>query len=252
MSKSFSARLLAALDKHPIPAPIKREIHNDVCGVNASNPHSVAWDVLYHDVQKYLSSLRSNKDKVRPDLRRAWQSYYDTISVLPALIRDADQTQPLVPPRDRWQGWIDTETRKRHCLEFELVYTAKPTNGRRIVPFAPDSLRRDSFERIDRCRTALLAARSAWNTQGTPKHPKADTHLGAVILAATFQAERALRSYEAGLKSYMIHPYDTPAKANWQHYCEASTREKVRRLTANPGDMFFEFNPYRPYYFVPT
>lgn len=248
MSLSLSTRLLKALDRPEIPKHIQREVHNTVCGISAKDPNELAWKVLYADIQKHLATMRSNKHRIRADLAAVWQDYYDTLSTLPALIRKSDWSVPLPPEFTHWQGWVPIDERKKHCHAFEMAYTANPTRGCRIVPFAPQSLIRDTNENIKRCRTALRSARTAWNTSGTPTKPRSDTHLGAVILAATYQAEREIKRYVKALRERTLHPYETPAKANWQHYCDADTRAKVRRLSANPADVYFDFAPYLPYY----
>lgn len=251
MSKSFSARLLAALDRRDIPPHVRREVHNQVCGPNAEDPPALAWDTLYSDVLHYLRNLRSNKSKVRSELRSAWQSYYDVVSTIPPRIRAADKSQPPSKELSQWQGWIPAEERARHIAAFAVVYDAHPNmshNGLRTVPFAPNALRAENLERVRRCETAIAAAREAWNTSGTPTHPRSDTHIGAVILAAARQAELALKRYKQRLLRHEAHPYEEPAKANWQHYCDAETRAKVRRLSVNPADVYFDFAPYAAFY----
>lgn len=251
MSKSFSSRLLVALNRRDIPPHVRREIHNQVCGPSAEDPPAMAWDALYSEVAHHLRNLRSNKAKVRPQLMPAWQDYYDAVATIPPRIRAADKTH--MPTPKAWQGWIPAEERARHIAAFATVYDAYPNlspNGLRTVPFAPNALRAENLERVRRCEEAIAATRAAWNTHapGTPSHPRSNTHLGAVILAAARQAEIGLTRYKRKLLRHEVHPYEEPAKTNWQHYCDADTREKVRRLYANPADVYFDFAPYAAFY----
>ena len=249
MSKSFSSRLLAALNRREIPPHLRREIHNQVCGPSAEDPPAMAWDALYDTVLVHLRNLRSNKAKVPRPMTVVWQAYYDTVASIPALIRAADKTNVPTKELSQWQGWIPAEVRARHIAAFDHAYAAAP--GLRTVPFAPAKYRAENFERIRRCTAAIATARETWNTSGTPTHPRSDIHLGAVILAAARQAELSLTRYKRKLTRHEVHPYDAPAKVNWQHYCDADTREKVRRLSTNPADVYFDFTPFLQYY-VPT
>lgn len=248
MTISISKRLTRALDRPEIPAHVQREVHNAVCGPDAKDPPEMAYAVIRAALQGHLKVLRSNKATVRSDLRAVWQEYYDCISGIPAQIKAADRTSPLPRELSQWQGWVPKEERQKHYDAFDRVYDARPAQGSKIVPFAPLAYRQENLERLRRCAAALVSSVQAWNTAGTPDHPRSHLRLGAVVLAAARQAEMAMAKYRKALTWGTVHPYETPAKSQWQHYCDQETRERVRRLTANPGDLYFDFAPYEAFF----
>jgi hypothetical protein len=117
-----------------------------------------------------------------------------------------------------------------------------------MIPFAPREYQQANAERLRRSFVALKSTRDAWNTRGTPDHARSHLHLGAVILAACRQAEIQMVRYEKQLKARAVHPFEEPAKVKWQDYCEPETRAKVRRLTENPSDIYFDFTPYEAFF----
>ena len=58
------------------------------------------------------------------------------------------------------------------------------------------------------------------------------------MLCACRMAERAIAQYRKDLASGEAHPYENPAKVNWQHYCTAALRARVRAaMNGEPIDM---------------
>jgi hypothetical protein len=61
----------------------------------------------------------------------------------------------------------------------------------------------------------------------------------ALILCACRQAELAITAYRKALVTGEAHPYENPAKVNWQHYCTPAMRARVRAALKNEGETIF-------------
>jgi hypothetical protein len=248
MAKSLSARLIAALDRPEIPKHVQREVHNAVCGPSAEDPPSYAWDTLNSSIMHYVRLLRSNKNRLHENVRPAVDAYRDLVIHVSTKIREADKSKPLPAHLTRWQEWVPQDVRRQHIEAVAAAYETLPEHrGPRVVPFAPAALRTASMQRLETLLKTTLSVREAWADAGSADDPKSTTYLGAVLIQATIQAERAIKRLRKRLRMHQLHPYEEPIKTNWHHYCEPETRAHVRALNAAPANVCFDFQPYKPY-----
>lgn len=233
--KSFPDRLRAALDRRDIPKYIALQVYNQVCGPSAEDPPSVAWKALRAELQAHILSLRGNKARAHPALRALREEYYDTLVKVNKAVRDYPLHVPIPSGRERWQEWVPKEKRESLSRRMHDAYTTHGVRGNRIVPFAPAKYRAQNLERLARCEAALARERSENDPLETGR---GDTPLKALLLCACRQAERAMTAYRKNLQSGEAHPYETPAKVGWQHYCTRDMRARVAAaLRGEPIDM---------------
>ena len=244
MTKSLSARVLVALDQPEIPQHVRVRVHNLICGPNAADPPSVAWQVLIMEVQHLMRVMSSNKLAVRYHVKEAWHEYYDTISALPAVMREArDRGEELTRDKQDWQAWVPKEQRLALELEFESIYAQYPVRGGKIVPFAPLAYRHKNKQRVENCKTAIASLRRSWHVHARG----ANTWQGAVILTGCEQAMSQIIKYEGRLKRG-AHPYEDKAKVFWQNYCDTDVATLLRTLNRDPSFNAFDKKKYEFFY----
>jgi hypothetical protein len=230
MTISLEARVLAALDRRDIPPLARREIYNAICGPSSQTPFKVAWEALLAPLQAHIVGLQSNLSHSSSNLRAARIEYMSLIKKAREDIRAANHNLPIPQDKARWQEWIPQATRLRVIATFQHLYAVHSTRGRKLIPFAPQTYVLDNLERIRRAKAAIEAERrGAESVRGT------QPLLCALMLCACRMAERALRDYEEGLDDGTLHPYETPAKVNWRHYCTHAMRARVKDGLADPS-----------------
>ena len=227
--KSFPDRLLAALDRRDIPKYVQVQVYNQVCGPDAENPPSVAWKALRAEVQAHIDSMRGNKGKAHPAMAGLRAEYYDAVVTINKAIRTYPTYVPIPKGKERWQEWVPKEQRESLSARFRTAYAKLGLRGNRIVPFAPTKYRNENLERLRRCEAAVALHRAQYDPL---EKGKGDTPLKALMLCACRQAELALRQYKLALNAGEAHPYETPAKVHWQHYCTPAMRARVREALA--------------------
>lgn len=223
--KSFPDRLLAALDRRDIPRYIQVQVYNQVCGPDADNPPSVAWKALRTEVQAHIASMRGNKGRVHPAMAGLRTEYYDVVVSINKEIRAYPTYVPIPEGRTRWQEWVPKEQRDSLSARMRTEYIKQGLRGNHIVPFAPTKYRAENLERLRRCEVAIAAERAANDPMETGR---GDTPMKALLLCACRQAELAIVAYRNALHIGEAHPYETPTKVNWQHYCTPAIRARVR------------------------
>ncbi len=233
MTKAFSDRVLLALDRRDIPPHVRRSVISAVLGPGAKNntPPHLAWDNMRAPLQAHILSLRGNKYRVHAKLADLHKMYYARLLKANADILSESHSIPLPRDLSHWQAWIPEDERAEFVRAFQDAYAiAGRVRGNSFVPFAPLALRQETKERIKRLRKGIASAREV-----IPRGKDGRTKLliNALTLLACRQAELAVDKYEKALASGELHPYEAPAKVNWQHYCTAETRERVRNYYAN-------------------
>jgi hypothetical protein len=234
--RSFSDRLRAALDRRDIPRYIQVQVFNTVCGPEADNPPKVAWKALQAEVQAHIVSLRGNKAKVHATMRALRTEYYDVVVSANKLIRKHPQYEYVPTGRERWQEWVHEEVRLDLSKRMRAEYAQHGIRGNHIVPFAPTKYRNENLERLRRCEVSIAAERTAHDPM---EKGRGDTPMKALILCACRQAELAITAYRKALVTGEAHPYENPAKVNWQHYCTPAMRARVRAALKNEGETIF-------------
>lgn len=227
--KSLPDRLLAALDRRDIPEWVRVQVYNQVCGPAAEDPPKVAWRALRAEVKAHIASMRGNKGKAHPAMAELRAEYYDVVVSIHKAIRAYPTYVPIPEGRTRWQEWVPKEQRESLSARFRTEYRIQGLRGNRIVPFAPTQYRNENLERLRRCEAAIAAHRAHHDPMGIGKGA---TPLDALMLCACRMAERAIAQYRKDLDAGTVHPYETPAKVNWQHYCNAALRARVREAIA--------------------
>lgn len=225
MNEADIARLRAALDRKDIPPHVRIQVFNAVCSPVLGDPPAMKWRALRAELKAHIQSLRSNGSRVAPAIRKIRDEYYDLVVQTYAEVKQYADYHPFPEGKERWQEWVDKDTRIRISNAMRDAYDLKGVRGRRIVPFAPTAYRADNLERVRRCESAIAAERRNIDPNETGRSP---VPVGALILAACRMAERAINKYKEDLAEGIAHPYENPAKVNWQHYCTQAMRQRVR------------------------
>lgn len=235
MNEKQIARIKAALDRKDIPKWVQTQVFNAICGPDVADPPQLAWKALRAELQAHINSLRSNKSRIPGPLRLIRQEYFEMLLEINARIRTYPTYTPIPQGKERWQEWVPKDTRIDLSNRMRDVYNHHKVRGKRVIPFATETFRADNLERIDRAEAAIAAHRAQYDPEETGR---GDTPLKALLLCACRQAEIAIKRYREDLDEGRAHPYETPAKVNWQHYCTAEMRKRVRdALNGEPVSM---------------
>jgi hypothetical protein len=185
-------------------------------------------------LQAHILGLQSTTPSPNPVLRELKKGYLDCLKQARADIRAANHNVPVPPDKAKWQEWVPETTRAALITRFADAYGEHAPRGNRIIPFAPLLLRKENAERIARTKRSVQVTRETYDPDDTGKAPNL---LGALMLSACRMVERAVRTYEEGLKEGTLHPYENPAKVNWTHYCTPAMRARVKDGLANPASI---------------
>lgn len=229
MTQDDIERLKQALDRKDIPKWVQMQVFNAVTAPTTGKLPQQQWAALRAEIAAHIASMRGNKGKVSPAMQSIRKEYYDCVVQTHKAIRAYPNYTPIADNMTKWQEWIPKDVRVDLANRMRAAYKDNGLRGNHIIPFAPTAYRQDNSERIKRMRAAIAAERADIDPMETGK---AETPVGALILAACRQAERAIDKYEDDLKDGTVHPYETPAKVNWRHYCTQAMRDRVKDALA--------------------
>lgn len=232
MNETDIQRLNSALDYYRLAPHIRAGIFNIAVGNTQLVDHKERWAALRSALQAHIYTMRSNASRVPAAMRPVRDEYYGTLIKANDAIRAYPTHTPIPEGKERWQEWIDKDTRVRIANKMRDLYAANAVRGRRLVPYAPELLRKDNQTRIDKCLAAIAAERKRICPDDPTSTARSPQPIGALILAACRQAEREIKKYTEDLAEGRAHPYENPAKVNWQHYCTPAMRQRVRSALA--------------------
>lgn len=232
---NYAERLRAALNRADIPKHTQLQVFNQVFGPDAEDPLALQWQALRAELQAHINSVRSNTTKSHRAIKELREEYFDVLKAINAEIRSYPTHHPIPEDKVRWQEWVDKEVRVDLSRRMRAAYAAHGIRGNQIVPFAPAKFRSDNLDRLARCEASIASHREIYDTTGIGR---GTTPLAALMLCACRQAEIAIKRYKKGLADGELHPYEDPAKPNWQQYCTPEMRQRVRKaLNDEPIDM---------------
>lgn len=255
MNPAQAAALWNVLENSPdVPVKSRLRLFNDIQKSHALTDERIStrllWSEMRAPLQAHIESMRDNI-RMRADTKRyaahadlylLKKRYYSQLTDTNEEIRKRDHNTPLPEGRGTWQEWIPKDIRLDYSNRFNDAYLELGESGSRLIPFAPPAYRRDNMARITRNLASIKAERAAWNPECAVR---VRDIRAALILCACMQAEREIKQYVRGLKTHILHPYETPAKVHWAHYCEKDLRKRVyaalrgQHVTSDGLDSFY-------------